>query len=699
MAQERKGMMLPNGWEAVSKIGAGSFGNVYRARRVIGQHVEWAAVKHISVPRDQNELNAIYAELGTKDYGTINRYLSENMQDMLDEYFRMKSLQGHTNIVACHDIQQIPKRGGIGFDVFIWMELLEGLDNRRADGRMNRAETIRMGMDICQALSLLKSKGIVHRDIKPQNILVNEHGDYKLGDFGSARGIKGTSTLMSVKGTLSYMSPEIMQGRPADFTSDIYSLGLVLHRLMNDNRPPFIPEGTLPSAHAMEEANARRVSGEPLPMPVHADEAFAEVILKACAYKPEDRWQTPEELFDALKSLTDDPGYTALNRPEARPATPEGDARNNTSGGHASTTAELPGKGKKGGKRLLILLMIAGLLILYLVLGAVIGWPPFSRKAEQSSGPADPVPDPDAVQIVAATSTPTAEQNEDPTTGIPETPIPEQSEIPEQDIILITPVPETPDEPSAIPEATETASPPAPDTAADALPGDMAEDGPTDPVLDPDADQTEETTVTPISEQFEDPTPEIPEEPSPEQPEIPEQDIIQMTPIPETPDESSAIPETTETVSPPAPDTESDALPGDVTEDGPMDPVPDPNDDQTEETTVTPVSEQFEDPTPEIPKQDISQSPSIPEAPDDESPETPEDPETASPPAPDTETEVLPGDVTGDGSVDMIDLIRLLKYLSNGTDEMDPMAGDLNQDGLVDLVDYIELQKLMETEE
>ncbi len=301
--QKTEGIQLPNGWESVSVIGKGSFGVVYKAKRVIGRNTEWAAVKHISMPADPDDLNQIRAELGTANEDTINAYLYESLQDMLGEYFQMKSLQGNTNIVACHDIQQIPKADEIGYDVFIWMELLDSLSKRTIDGKMNREEVVRMGLDICQALSLLCSKGIVHRDIKPQNIFVNERGDYKLGDFGSARGIKGTSTILTMKGTFSYMAPEIMQGRPANFTSDIYSLGLVMYRLLNRNRHPFMQEGEVSSARVIEESNYRRLGGEALPMPVDADEELGRIILKACAYEPRNRWQTPEEMYNALAAL------------------------------------------------------------------------------------------------------------------------------------------------------------------------------------------------------------------------------------------------------------------------------------------------------------------------------------------------------------------------------------------------------------
>lgn len=303
MMYDHQSVKLPNGWETVGIIGQGSFGVVYRAKRTIGTNTEWAAVKHISMPQDRATLDSICAELGTEDYATINKYLSASLQDMLGEYFQMKSLQGNTNIVACNDIQQIPKENGLGFDVYIWMELLESLSSRIIKGKVDRAETIRVGMGICQALSLLKTKGIVHRDIKPQNIFVNERGDYKLGDFGSARGIKGTSTVLTMKGTFSYMAPEIMRGDKASFTSDIYSLGLVLYRLMNRNRHPFIQEGDISSARDIEDSIFRRFGGEELPMPVDADEELGRIILKACAFEPRNRWQSPEEMFNALAEL------------------------------------------------------------------------------------------------------------------------------------------------------------------------------------------------------------------------------------------------------------------------------------------------------------------------------------------------------------------------------------------------------------
>lgn len=295
------GIILPGGWSVESRLGEGSYGVVYLAQRKIDGCIMQAAVKHISIPRNEVDLDAIRAELGND--AELGAYLDDVRNELMDEYDRMKQLQGHPNIVACSDIRIVEKPDTPGYDVYIWMELLTGLSSRVIEGVINRDETLKIGMDICSALALLAGKGIIHRDIKPQNIFVNGDGTYKIGDFGTAKQIKGTSALMSMKGTYAFMAPEIMQGKPADFTTDIYSLGLVLYRLMNGNKSPFMLPGQASTSSLMDMANARRFAGEPLPPPVNADIELSKIILKACAYEPRNRWQRPEDLYDALAEL------------------------------------------------------------------------------------------------------------------------------------------------------------------------------------------------------------------------------------------------------------------------------------------------------------------------------------------------------------------------------------------------------------
>lgn len=141
----------------------------------------------------------------------------------------------------------------------------------------------------------------MHRDIKNENILVNSDGVYKLADFGEACQLSGSATNMTIRGTMDYMAPEMLLGRAVGYTADLYGLGLVLYRLVNHNRFPFSREGEI----NRQGANMKRISGEPVPPPNQASEAFASVILRALAFDPKDRWQNAEDMGRALREITE----------------------------------------------------------------------------------------------------------------------------------------------------------------------------------------------------------------------------------------------------------------------------------------------------------------------------------------------------------------------------------------------------------
>ena len=105
---------------------------------------------------------------------------------------------------------------------------------------LTEKEVIKLGMDLSKALEYCRKLKIIHRDIKPENIFVSRFGDFKLGDFGIAREQAHTVGNMSKKGTYSYMAPEIYKGEKYDSSIDIYSLGIVLYELLNQNRLPFL---------------------------------------------------------------------------------------------------------------------------------------------------------------------------------------------------------------------------------------------------------------------------------------------------------------------------------------------------------------------------------------------------------------------------------------------------------------------------
>ncbi len=288
------------GWETVRVIGRGSFGAVYEIRRQTGNATEYAALKVISIPGSQAELDQLRSEGYDKE--SLTRYFADSLGKIQQEYTMMARMKGHTNIVYCDDIRKIQKADGIGWDIYIKMELLTPMKALQpaADPQ---AQALHLGMDLCSALTLCRDLQVIHRDIKPENIFVSRDGRYKLGDFGIAKTME--STVGGTKtGTYDYMAPEVYNCQPYSGSVDIYSLGLVLYWLLNDRTMPFLPiDGQRPTPTAKAAARERRFSGVPLPPPAHGSPALNAIVLKACAFSPAQRYTDPAQMLRDLESV------------------------------------------------------------------------------------------------------------------------------------------------------------------------------------------------------------------------------------------------------------------------------------------------------------------------------------------------------------------------------------------------------------
>ena len=229
----------------------------------------------------------------------------------------MLAFKGQTNIVSCDDFEAKPHKDGIGWDVFIRMELLTPLTTliKQYAGIIPEEMVIKVGKDICSALMLCDSKNIVHRDIKPENIMVSEFGDYKLGDFGIARTMDHTTQATTV-GSERYMAPEVIKREEYGKEVDIYSLGLVLYWMLNNRKRPFIDADHLPTHDEIELAQARREKGDSLPRPKYGSRDLQNIVLKACAYAPKDRFSSAREMYQALEVLQSGGSIPELPKPE-----------------------------------------------------------------------------------------------------------------------------------------------------------------------------------------------------------------------------------------------------------------------------------------------------------------------------------------------------------------------------------------------
>ena len=286
-------------WRVVRQLGKGSYGSVFEIQREEFGELYTAALKVISIPQSDEDIIANRAD-GMTDKSMASYYHSV-VKELTHELALLSKLKGNTNIVGYEDHKIVQHPDGIGWDIYIRMELLTSLTAVSAVYDFSRNQVVQIGIDICNALELCEKNNILHRDIKPDNIFISGHGDYKLGDFGIARTASQTAANMSTKGTPNYMAPEVYKGLNYDATVDIYSLGIVLYQMMNGKRLPFIPvDVTLADREA---ALGKRMSGEPFPEPEMADEAFAEVILKACAFDPKARYANARQMKKALEKL------------------------------------------------------------------------------------------------------------------------------------------------------------------------------------------------------------------------------------------------------------------------------------------------------------------------------------------------------------------------------------------------------------
>lgn len=305
-------------WKITRLIGEGSYGKVFEVEREDFGVTYKAALKAITVPANPGEL--LSAQASGMDEASVRTYFGSFVQELVKEFAIMSKLKGNSNIVSYENHQVIEHRDQIGWDILIQMELLTPLNQYTSTHMVTLQDVIKLGIDLCKALELCQKYNIIHRDVKPENIFISEAGNFKLGDFGIARTVEKTTSGLSKKGTYLYMAPEVYKGEPYGSTVDIYSLGIVLYRLLNGNRTPFLPAAPAPITHDdQENALAKRFSGVPLPPPSHAQGRLSEIVLKACAYDPKERYSSPMQMRQELEAIL-------YNREERPYIYPEGDA-------------------------------------------------------------------------------------------------------------------------------------------------------------------------------------------------------------------------------------------------------------------------------------------------------------------------------------------------------------------------------------
>ena len=225
-----------------------------------------------------------------------------------DEEFRRRfraegeavAMLSHPNIVQVYDVSSSDSAN------YIVMELIDGISLKQymeVKGVLNWKETLHFAMQIAKGLEHAHSRGIVHRDIKPHNVMVLKNGSVKVMDFGIARVMNKSNTLTKeALGSVHYISPEQAKGSYTDNRSDIYSLGVVMYEMMT-GRPPY--DGESPVAVAIQHING----GAPLPSALNPNipKGLEQIIMKSMALDVNDRYASATEMLRDMEEFRKNP--------------------------------------------------------------------------------------------------------------------------------------------------------------------------------------------------------------------------------------------------------------------------------------------------------------------------------------------------------------------------------------------------------
>ena len=280
------GRLLDNRYEILEIIGAGGMAVVYKARchrlnRLVA----------IKILKDEN----------LEDEDFCRRFHAES---------RAVAMLGHPNIVSVYDVSST------GDQDYIVMELIDGITLKQymeKQGRLNWKETVHFATQIAKALEHAHSRGLVHRDIKPHNVMVLKNGSVKVADFGIARLMENENTMTKeALGSVHYLSPEQAKGSRVDNRSDLYSLGVVMYEMITGKTPY---DGDSPVAVAIKHIQG----GAPRPSTInpYIPKGLEQIIMKAMAHDLQDRYINATAMLRDLDEFQRNPNITFVSAPEA----------------------------------------------------------------------------------------------------------------------------------------------------------------------------------------------------------------------------------------------------------------------------------------------------------------------------------------------------------------------------------------------
>ncbi len=242
-------------------------------------------VKIISIPASQVQLQALLLTGAYQTEAAARDYFLELAQGIVAESDILVSLSKKEGFLPFEDRQIVPKENEVGYDVYLLSNYRRTLARHLRKTNMTHLAAINLGLDMCAALTVARRAGYLYADLTPENIFVCNDREFRIGDLGFMKLDSLRFTSIPDRYISAYTAPEIIDAfSDVNPTIDIYAAGLILYQVYNGGVLPF--EGRAPA--------------EVLPAPAYADYELAEIILKACAPDPADRWQDPYEMGQAL---------------------------------------------------------------------------------------------------------------------------------------------------------------------------------------------------------------------------------------------------------------------------------------------------------------------------------------------------------------------------------------------------------------
>ncbi|MBQ6588235.1 MAG: Stk1 family PASTA domain-containing Ser/Thr kinase [Butyrivibrio sp.] len=285
------GMVIGDRYEVLEKIGTGGMSDVYKAK--------------------DHKLNRLVA------VKVLKQEFSENENFVSKFRVEAQSTAGlmHPNIVNVYDVGD---EDGVNYIV---MELVDGITLKKyieKKSRLSVKEAVSIAIQVAMGLEAAHNNNIIHRDIKPQNIMISKEGKVKVTDFGIAKAATSNTITSNVMGSVHYTSPEQARGGYSDAKSDIYSLGITLFEMLT-GRVPFNGDTTVAIAikHIQEDLPTPADYNDEIPISVE------KIVLKCCQKSPDRRYQNAAELIADLKRslITPDKDFVSLSNPDEEGAT------------------------------------------------------------------------------------------------------------------------------------------------------------------------------------------------------------------------------------------------------------------------------------------------------------------------------------------------------------------------------------------